>query len=76
MSEEPLYNIVPYRTIVKTIGTVAGASIDLRAMTDPVNSQNQPWVTMRDALTGQYYCLAVYNGEVNKYLGPCKFDYH
>jgi hypothetical protein len=72
MTEEPLYNIVPYRTVVKTIddGQVAGTSTD----NSPVNTK-QPWVTIQDNLTGQLYCLAVYNGTVNKYLGPCKYDY-
>ncbi|OGE79909.1 MAG: hypothetical protein A2660_00440 [Candidatus Doudnabacteria bacterium RIFCSPHIGHO2_01_FULL_45_18] len=65
MSGEAIYNIVPYRSIVQTIGgSVAGASVA------------SPWVTMQDAVTGQNYCLAVYNGHVNKYLGECKDDYY
>ncbi len=73
MTEEPLYNIVPYRTVVTTIdtGEVAGASIN---NTHPVNIDT-PWVTIKDNLTGQLYCLAIYNGSVNQYLGACKNDY-
>ena len=73
MTEEPLYNIVPYRMVVKTIedGTVAGVSLDNSVVND-----NQPWVTIKDNLTNQLYCLAIYNGTVNKYLGSCKYDYY
>ena len=63
MSEQPIYNIVP---------AVAGASVDISGV-DPVNLHN-PWFTARDAMTGQIYCTAIYNGEVNKYLGSCKSD--
>jgi len=52
-------------------GAVSGAVLD----TLPVNLE-KPWVTIQDNSTGQLYCLAIYNGEVNKYLGPCKNDYH
>jgi len=54
-------------------GLVAGASLSEKEQ--PVNNQAQPWVTMQDNMTGQLYCLAIYDGEVNKYLGPCKYDY-
>ncbi len=52
-------------------GAVSGVSLDVV----PVNLE-QPWVTIQDNSTTQLYCLAIYNGEVNKYLGPCKNDYH
>lgn len=66
MTEQAIMNIVPG-------GQVAGASVQSG---NPVNSVAQPWVTIQDNFTGQLYCLAVYNGDVNKYLGPCKYDYH
>ncbi|MBX4191843.1 MAG: hypothetical protein KW804_03525 [Candidatus Doudnabacteria bacterium] len=74
MTEEPIYNIVPYRTVVKTVetGAVAGAEVDL---TSPVNI-GRAWVTIQDNYTGQLYCLAIYNNEINKYLGPCKNEYY
>jgi hypothetical protein len=74
MQEEPLYNLIPYRTIVKTIndGAVAGAFVSVDV---PANTKSMPWVTLKDNLTGQLYCLAVYNGAVNQYMGPCKYDY-
>lgn len=52
-------------------GAVSGALLDV----SPVNLE-KPWVTIQDNSTGQLYCLAIYDGEVNKYLGPCKDDYH
>ncbi len=81
MTQEPIYNIVPYKEVVTTIddkltalGSVAGESVSIDK---PVNSISMPWVTIRDNSTGQLYCLAVYNGTVNQYLGPCKYDgYH
>jgi hypothetical protein len=75
MTQEPVYNIIPYRSVVKTYedGEVAGAVI---SRDEPVNTQQDPWVTLKDNLTGQLYCLAVYDGTVNKYIGPCKYDYH
>jgi len=41
----------------------------------PVNTYDMPWVTLRDNFTGQLYCVAIYNGTVNQYLGPCKTGY-
>jgi hypothetical protein len=74
MSEEPLYNLVPYREVVKTLQTtpvVAGTAVSVEV---PVNSEELPWVTMSDNSTGQLYCVAIYNGTVNQYLGPCQRD--
>lgn len=71
MTESPIYNIVPSTTTaaVTAVGSVSGA------VAEPVNAPNS-WVTIQDNFTGQLYCLAVYNGEVNKYLGACRNDYH
>jgi hypothetical protein len=76
MSEEPIYNIVPYRTVVTTVdegneGRVAGTMVDVSI---PANSIS-PWITVQDNYTGQLYCLAIYNATINKYLGPCKNEY-
>jgi hypothetical protein len=61
MTEEPLYNLIPYREVVKTIETPTVAGV----------ATVGPWNTITDAITGQSYCLAIYNGEVNQYLGTC-----
>lgn len=67
MSEPPIYNIIPASTLS---GIVSGAI-------EPAVNDQTPWVTIKDNFTGQLYCLAMYNGNVNKYLGPCKKDeYH
>ncbi len=67
MSEPAIYNIVP---VLAPTAVVSGASIE------PVNKTNS-WVTIRDNFTGQLYCLAIYNNNINKYLGACKNDeYH
>ncbi len=76
MAEEPLYNLVPYREVVRTLPSmltpaVAGADVSLD---QPVNSPELPWVTMTDNSTGQLYCVAIYNGTFNQYLGACKRD--
>lgn len=72
MSEQAINNIVP-DTIKTLTGTVAGEETFRYA--EPVNNENS-WVTIQDNFTGQIYCLAIYNGEVNKYLGHCKSEYH
>lgn len=69
MSEPAVYNIIPTQASASP-GAVSGIR-----QTEPVNL-DVPWVTIKDNFTGQLYCLAVYNGEVNKYMGPCKYDYH
>jgi hypothetical protein len=48
-------------------GRVAGASVSKRLM--PPN-----WSTLTDNITGQQYCIALFNGEVSKYAGECKYD--
>ncbi len=53
-------------------GSVAGLSIN---SVEAANSRQKPWVTLEDNLTGQKYCVAIYNSTVNKYLGECDADY-
>lgn len=76
MSEDAIYNIVPYRTVVTTVDDTAGkvAGVTITDISTPVNTINS-WVTIRDNSTGQLYCLAIYNATINKYLGPCKNEY-
>lgn len=73
--EEPIYNIVPegYRETAEVIAEpeVAGAAIFKRT---PTGSKS--WMTIEDAITRQQYCLAIYNGEVNKYLGECHYEFN
>lgn len=77
MSEDPLFNILPAnpaknqvaKSLVQPI--VAG---NFMMNFQPANKEGQ-WVTLQDNFTDQIYCVAIYNGEVNKYLGPCKYDY-
>ncbi len=73
MTEEPLYDlaVIPAgQTIKEEAGAVAGWT---QPSAEPVNLDNA-WFTVVDGLTGQEYCMAVYNGEINKYLGKCKYD--
>ncbi|MBI2607484.1 MAG: hypothetical protein HYW51_01535 [Candidatus Doudnabacteria bacterium] len=58
MTEEPLRNIVPESLLID----------------DQPRNNDFPWVTLQDNITGQFYCVAIYDEEVNKYLGPCKLD--
>jgi hypothetical protein len=81
MQEEPLYNIVPelpsappspyFETPFRKKITQSAASF-----TPAVNDGGGAWVNLRDEVTGQIYCVAIYNSEINRYLGPCKNDYH
>jgi hypothetical protein len=76
MTEPAILNIIPGDHVTRNnehvTEEIAGMSTQYST---PVNT-DQPWVTLRDNFTGQTYCIALYNGEVNKYLGPCKYDYH
>jgi hypothetical protein len=54
-------------------GRVAGKSV---VIDQPANSATTPWVTLKDNVTGQQYCVSIYNNEVNRYSGPCKYDYY
>lgn len=72
MTEEPIYDLATIHTAQAESGSVAGWSAP---STTPVNLDN-PWFTVVDGFTGQVYCMAIYNGEVNKYLGECKYDYY
>jgi hypothetical protein len=80
MQEEPIYNIVPGEVPAEfSKPQVAGISTIAQPVMEygvdlPANS-DMPWVTLRDNITGQLYCTAIYNGEVSTYLGQCKNDY-
>jgi len=74
--------VAPDRTLamreVRTIKTKPGLAREvephvLGARTEETTPLNKPnsWVTIADNTTGQLYCLAIYNGEVNKYPGTC-----
>lgn len=67
----PVADLAITEPVEDSFGVVSGALLDVL----PVNLE-KPWVTIQDNSTGQLYCLAIYNGEVNKYLGSCKDDYH
>lgn len=67
----PVADLVVTEPVRDYYGAVSGALLDV----SPVNLE-KPWVNIQDNFTGQLYCLAIYNGEVNKYLGSCKDNYH
>lgn len=53
-------------------GMVSGQTVDV----PPIANMHRAWVTIQDNMTGQLYCLAIYNGEVNKYIGECVDEYY
>lgn len=66
MIEPPIYNIAPV-----VAGSVSGI------VTESPANKNNSWITIQDNFTGQLYCVAIYNSEINKYLGACQRDgYH
>lgn len=75
MIEEPIINIIPPQALFvhEQQPVVLSASTET---THAVNDDGYPWVNLRDNSTGQVYCVAIFNSEVNRYLGPCKNDYH
>lgn len=81
MLEPPVYNLIPPHLISAFVfmqqshsspEAVAGTSFYSYT---PVN-KDQQWVTLKDNSTGELFCLAIYNNEINKYQGPCRYDYH
>jgi hypothetical protein len=48
-------------------GVVAGESISVSEEARP----EADWKTITDSITGYPFCLAIFNGEVNSYPGPC-----
>lgn len=72
---EPIYNIVPYTEADITRSKLVGQAEFEPDRTVPVRHYSG-WMTVEDAITRQKYCLAVYNGEVNKYLGECVYEYN
>lgn len=86
MSEEPLRNIIPDPEVPLSLGSflkteprVAGVAVVNQGGEEyyygEVVNRNQPWVSIKDNWNGEIYCIALYNGEVNKYSGKCKYDY-
>ncbi len=89
MQEEPLANIVPEGNSKSEIPRLPDGQGNLEQISnfqfqvsnpsvlgesvEPADGPNG-WVTIQDNYTGKLYCLAIYNGEVNKYMGPCKRD--
>ncbi|HTL39586.1 MAG TPA: hypothetical protein VL306_02130 [Methylomirabilota bacterium] len=77
MTQEPVFNIILDKTQnVSAKPEVSGEEITVFHNSSEVVNLENPWFTAMDAMTGQKYCMAIYNGEVNKYLGECKNDYH
>lgn len=81
MALDPLINIVPVSDAEKLLdpyfseegfeseGRVAGESIGAG-----FEDKNPVWLTIPDSLNGEVYCLAIFDGVVNSYQGPCVFD--
>lgn len=78
MSQPPLANIVPdtFSSAPKPAPIVESAQITLPQASTPVPKPQDIWVNLQDGATGQVYCVAIFNAEVNRYLGPCRNDYH
>jgi hypothetical protein len=69
----PSVSTEPTADLVSQPPQVAGSSTH---WSEPVNNAVKPWVTLRDNVTGRDYCVSIYNNEVNKYPGECKYDYY
>jgi hypothetical protein len=72
MQEESLMNIIPGE--IFDMNPEPDILEEYMFIEHPVNN-NLPWVTLSDNITEELFCVAIYNNEVNKYQGPCKFDY-
>ena len=69
MQEPPINNLIPD-------GIVPNVSFNSENYSGSLPQvSTASWTNMRDSVTGQVYCVAIFNAEVNRYLGPCKNDY-
>jgi hypothetical protein len=50
--------------------------ITTTASVPAIETDDRVWVDLNDGVTGQTYCVAIFNAEVNRYLGSCKHDYY
>ncbi len=76
MTEPSIGNIVPEIAPAQLAQEAPAEAGMVSGISQGAVNEVMPWVTMRDNLTGQLYCVALYNGELNKYLGTCRYDYH
>lgn len=72
MEEAAIYNIVPEDWVASSSQTQA---VDLAQDQSTEAVVSATWVSMKDGVTGQVYCVGIFNSEVNRYLGSCKNDY-
>jgi len=70
-SNQELPEAVILPRVVAPAGMVSG-----EVLLPSVANTYQAWVTIQDNMTGQLFCVAIYNGEVNKYLGECVDEYY
>ncbi len=77
MQGEPLHNIVPdgYKPPVSVAPDESQIIAAVQTTEYAQSPADSTWVSMKDGTTGQVYCVAIFNSEVNRYLGPCKNDY-
>ena len=73
MSEAPIENIVPENYVLPTNPPPLS---DVNISVDAQPAQTATWSNMTDNITGQVYCVGIFNAEVNRYVGPCKNDFH
>jgi hypothetical protein len=71
MQDPPVYNLLPEGITPKISYSADVASTE----TNLPQVSTASWTNMRDSVTGQVYCVAIFNAEVNRYIGPCKNDY-
>ncbi|HEX5430230.1 MAG TPA: hypothetical protein VFX17_04105 [Patescibacteria group bacterium] len=83
MQEPPIDNIIPAGDHKNPVADANGAQASISAVQSIASANTaindglgSPWVNLRDSDTGQVYCVAIFNAEVNRYIGPCKDEYH
>lgn len=83
MSEEPIYYMVPVSDAESLLdpyfsednnyarqGLVAGESIT----GDQPDPAPATWLNVPDSISGQIYCVGIFDGSVNVYAGTCAYD--
>lgn len=89
-TEDALLNIIPYSeneifldpyfsedlAYMPEGGRILGESIRVDAETklEPTRAVPVVWTNLNDSITGEAYCVAIFNGTVNSYPGMCAKD--
>lgn len=78
MLEKPVANILPDEVLAtwEALESMSRPVELAKSEDNKLAVAASTWVNLKDGMTGQIYCVGIFNASVNQYLGPCKNDYY